>query len=52
MAQTERDTVEVVAFLKKEDMKKDEQVGKSRGLILMWIMLHSCKHAGLRTKML
>ena len=26
MAQTERDTVEVISFLKKEDIKKDEQV--------------------------
>lgn len=26
VSQTERDTIEVIAFLKQEDMKKDEQV--------------------------
>lgn len=28
VSQTERDTIEVISFLKQEDMKKDEQVAK------------------------
>eukprot|EP00794_Sanderia_malayensis_P017759 gene17759-19532_t len=33
MLQTERDTVEVVAFLKKEDLKKDEQIDRMQQII-------------------
>lgn len=28
VSQTEKDTIEVISFLKQEDMKKDEQVSK------------------------
>ena len=36
MAQTERDTVDVISYLKKEDIRKDDQVNTS-GFISVYI---------------
>ena len=42
MAQAERDTVDVITFLKKEDMKKDDQVWFNI-LALNFENIHPCK---------
>ena len=36
MSQTERDTLEVISYLKQEDMKKDDQVRKLNKIMFIW----------------